>query len=180
MQVLEETKPDIALIDVMLPGVSGIEVIKRIRTTLPATKCVVLSGAVQPQLILDAFNAGALGYLPKSSQPEEFQTALEQVSESNWYLSPTVTRSVLELALSLRVYHKADEAVVAPELALTDRERELLKLVAEGNTFTEIAKKLSINARSVERLKTKLQEKLEAENLADLIRQAIKLGIVQA
>lgn len=174
---IEKAKPDIALIDIVLPGISGIELMRRITKSYPSVKCVILSGSMVPDLVFEAFSCGAYGYLPKLTSPDEVKLALENVAKSNWYLSPVVAEAVLKKAIQLREIASGEDGKGA-EVALTDRERELLKLLAEGNTFTEIARKLDINARSVERMKSKLEEKIQATNIVDLVRKAIKLGLI--
>jgi DNA-binding NarL/FixJ family response regulator len=138
---------------------------------------VILSGSMVPELVFEAFSCGAYGYLPKLTSPDEVKLALDNVAKSNWYLSPVVTEVVLKKAIQLRELASGEDGK-GTEVALTDRERELLKLLAEGNTFTEIARKLDINARSVERMKSKLEEKIQATNIVDLVRKAIKLGLI--
>lgn len=180
LALLENTVPDIALVDIRLPGISGISLTQKMSDLFPSVKALVLSGSSTPDLVLNAFESGAWGFLPKEISSEELSLAIRKVHAGLWYLSPHVTEDVIRSSMLLR--GKAEEVAAGNGhcLSLSNRERELLKLIAEGHTFTEIAKHLSINARSVERLKAKLELKLNADNLVDLIREAIKLGLVEA
>ena len=179
LEVLKTVKPDIALIDIILPGISGIELVKLVSKEFPAVKCVILSGSMAPELVFDAFKCGAWGYLPKMTSVEEIRVALGNVKDGNWYLSPFIVESVLRKAMAMRAI-LPEFVGSGEETPLTDREREVLKLIAEGNPFTEIARQLSINSRSVERLKDRIEEKIGAQSMVDLIRKAIKLGLIRA
>lgn len=179
LELLAEHRPDVLLVDVVLPGLSGIELVRKVSETYPDVRCVMVSGSDQPELVFTALVAGASGYLPKITSAEELRLALQHVSQGRWYLSPVITRPVLQRALDQRAGESGSESVDAfPDLS--DRERELLKLISEGNTFAQIAEALDINARSVERLKNRLSEKLRANSLADLIRAAIRYGLIKA
>jgi DNA-binding NarL/FixJ family response regulator len=180
LEMLKDISPDVALVDIRLPGVSGVTLLEKLKEERPEVKAIVLSGVNSPELVFNAFEAGASGFLPKQASSEEVSYAINQVMEGRWYLSPLVTGDVLNAALLIRSTIKEEGQESEGFIPLTNRERELLKLIAEGHTFTNIAKHLSINSRSVERLKSKLEVKLNADNLVDLIREAIKLGLVEA
>lgn len=171
---LEKDEVDIAFIDIRLPGVSGIELVSRVRERYPTIRCVMLSGNVVPDAVCDAFQAGAVGFLSKFTSPAELQLAMQEVGKGRWYLSPLLTQSVVERVLAFR-----DSSLTAGSAAELDlKERELLKLLAEGKTLSEIAKALTVSPRTVERMKSRLESKLKAETFADLIRCAIKIGLV--
>jgi DNA-binding NarL/FixJ family response regulator len=180
LELIKDITPDVALIDIRLPGVSGVTLLEKLKEVSPGIKAIVLSGVNSPELVFNAFEAGASGFLPKQASSDEVSYAIHQVMEGRWYLSPLVTGDVLNAALLVRSSIQEEGQEAEGFVPLTNRERELLKLIAEGHTFTNIAKHLSINSRSVERLKSKLEIKLNADNLVDLIREAIKLGLVEA
>jgi len=165
------------LVDIILPGVSGIEVIRQIGRSFPGIRCIVLSGTISPELVFDAYASGAWGFLPKSTSADEVLLALKSVREGNWFLSPVITGLVLKRAHAHRTAQPptAGQGVAEP---LTDREREVLKLIAEGQSSADIARELAINSRSVDRVRERIEEKIGSQSLADLIRQAIKLGLV--
>lgn len=177
LSLVESKRPHLALVDIILPGISGLELISKIGQADPSIKCVILSGTVVPERVLDAFAAGACGFLPKLTSADELKGALEDILQGKWYLSPLVTQDVVKKALQLRSAQPATPDG-ATEVQLTDKERELLKLIAEGYNFTEIASHLSVSFRSVERMKHKLEEKLNAHRLVDLIRTAIRMGLI--
>ena len=175
----EKGPPDVALVDVLLPGVSGINLVRTVRERWPGVQSVMLTGAYEPDLVLDAFEAGARGYLPKLTSAEELSLALREVRGGRYYLSPTIAEAVLQKAQELRATLRAVAGEGSATPALEDRDRELLKLIAEGRTFAEIASRLKVSSRSVERMKVRLEEKLKAHSLADLIRYAMERGLVQ-
>lgn len=180
LKLEENTAADVLLVDLHIPGTSALELITQLKEGNSPLRCIVLSGAPNPELVFQAYEAGASGYLPKQSSPEELTFAIAQVMKGNWYLSSFVSDCVLKHICDLRHNLARRGDLDGIDQGLTARERELLKLIAEGHTFTEIATRLSVNSRSVERLKTKLESKLGAQGITDLIREAIKLGIVQA
>ncbi|MCB0338802.1 MAG: response regulator transcription factor [Bdellovibrionales bacterium] len=177
LKLYEACKPRLALVDVMLPGVTGIELVKRIMKLHPYTQCAMLSGYATPDLVFDCFAAGAIGYLPKVISSEELELAFKQFRESNWYLSPFVTRMFIERSLEYRKQIKVESESASEELS--DRERELLRLIASGFSFQEISRELEMSSRSVERMKSKLKDKIGANTLVDLIRKAINLGLIR-
>ena len=167
---------DIVLVDVLLPGVTGIDLVKKLRDKFPKLTCVMLSGNLAPELVIDSFKAGACGFLPKKMSPDELQLALAEIMNGNWYLSPSITKSVISKTVAYRESLASTDSSTIGELS--DRERELLRLIAEGHTFQQISDRLAISSRTVERMKSKLQEKIGADNLADLIRRAVKMNLV--
>lgn len=177
LRLVDTKKPHIALVDIILPGISGLELISKIRQKDPSVKCLILSGTIVPERVLDAFAAGAVGFLPKLTSPDEVRCALDYALKGKWYISPLVTEDVLKKILQLRNSMPTPSDGVG-EVSLSDKERELLKLIAEGYNFTEIANHLAVSFRSVERMKHKLEEKLNAHRLVDLIRTAIRMGLI--
>lgn len=177
LEQLEKLEVDIAVLDLMLPGVSGIKLAEEISNRFPKIKSLLLSGTMTPEVVFEAFSAGACGCLPKRTEPDELKVALRHIIRNNWYLSPVVTKDVLARVDAFRSGEASSS--VGLETPLSIRERELLKLIAEGHTFAEIARQFDLNPRSIERLKAKLEEKLGAHGLTDLIRVAIKLDIIQ-
>ncbi|WKZ57119.1 MAG: response regulator transcription factor [Bdellovibrionota bacterium] len=176
LTALERDFVNVALVDILLPGISGIELVARIREQYPSIKCVMLSGNVVPEAVCDAFQAGAVGFLSKFTSPTELQLAMQEVMKGRWYLSPLLTRSVIEKVLAFR----SSAAVTSSgnTVPMEQKERELLKLLAEGKTLSEIARALGVSPRTVERMKSKLEQKLKADTFADLVRCALKMGLV--
>ncbi len=172
------TLPNLALIDVLLPGVSGIELVRKIRARWPSVHCVMLSGANAPELVLDSFESGARGYLTKVTSAGDLSRAIQEVLAGRSYISPVLTGPVIEKSISMRTQIRSQETPGCPQQELTDRDRELLKLIAEGHSSTEIASRLGLSTRTIERLKGKLEEKVHAHSLADFVKRAVTLGLV--
>ena len=162
-------RPDVVVMDVEMPGINGIEATGRIRTEYPGTQVVMLSMHSDPVLIRRAIDRGAKGYVLKKSIGLELVKAIRTVCSGVTYHS--------------RSLEQAEYAVEQPPrsttLQLTVREREVLRLIAAGNTNQQIAETLRISIKTVEIYRSKLMAKLGTHNLPDLIRTAIRLGLVE-
>lgn len=172
LQLLERLKPHIAIVDMMMPGLNGLEVIRQIKKRFPMTYTIVLSMQSADAYVHEALKNGADGYVLKESGPNEMINAVHEVMQGNQYLS---------LKLTERLQTIGQRIVEAPgDLyeTLTAREREILQMTAEGQTSREIADKLKISPRTVELYRYKLAGKLGIKNKADLFRYAIKRGIL--
>ncbi|HBS87998.1 MAG: hypothetical protein A2W91_10230 [Bacteroidetes bacterium GWF2_38_335] len=173
--LLKNTLPDIAILDISLPGESGIELTKKIKTQYPQIDVLILSMYLQEDFVLNAVKAGARGYLPKNTSKAELLTAISEINQGNDYFSSEISRIMLK-----SYFHKAkavEETKNKAEL-LTKREKEILKMVAEGMHNSQIAEKLFISTRTVESHKTHILQKLEINNSVDLVKFAIKNGII--
>lgn len=172
-QVFSSCSPDLVFVDLHMPGKSGIALVQHLRQIRPGIKCVMLSSALEPNLVFDAFQAGAIGYLPKLVTPEELTLAIQTFQKDLWYLSPVVTKQVIEFA------SRSERSEPSAELALSDLEREFLRLSAEGFSFQELCQELKISSSTGQRLKKSLSEKVKGDSLLDFIRAAVRLGIVK-
>jgi two-component system, NarL family, response regulator NreC len=165
-----EHKPDVLLIDVTMPGESGIEAIPRLRESSPATKVVVLSMHDDPRYVRDAFAAGASGYVLKEAADAELVAAIRHVAAGGSYVNP---------ALGARmVVAEAKKQASADADPLSKREREVLRLLALGHTNQEIAKTLHISVRTAETHRAHVMQKLGFSSRAELVRYALAKGIV--
>ncbi len=166
-------KPDLVILDVMLPGLNGIEVLRRFSKQLRETRVLIFSGHQSPSLVKDLLHAGAHGFIEKNSPLSELRKGIEIVMSGGTYFGP-------EVAQLLR------EAFLNPGLAgdrkgmdlLTGREREILQLIAESNSTKEIASKLNISVKTAENHRTNLMKKLGLHDVASLVRFSIKHGII--
>jgi DNA-binding NarL/FixJ family response regulator len=165
MTVIARIKPDVALVDLTLPDMSGIEVIHEVRRVSPETRVVVLSMHSSPQYVQPALRAGACGYLVKGADVEALADALRTVMSGEQYLSPTVRRC-------------AETHAPAGAETLSARELEVLRLVAQGKTSAEIAVILSLAPKTVENHRQRIMDKLDVHDTASLTRFAVKAGIV--
>ncbi|MEN9936751.1 MAG: hypothetical protein RLZZ387_3330 [Chloroflexota bacterium] len=164
--------PDVLVVDLMMPGMGGIEVIRAVRAGTPQTRVVVLSMHADDVYVRDALRAGAVAYVLKEAQATEFVQAVREAAAHRRYLSSALSERLIE------GYVHADAAVDDPYELLSARERSVLQLVAAGMTSTEIAARLSLSVRTVETYRTNILHKLDLRHQTDLIRYAIKRGII--
>ena len=169
---IELTKPDVLVIDMMMPNLNGLEVLLQIKKLSPATRTIVFSMQSAEPYVVAALRAGAAGYVLKDTGPGELVAAIHSVLQGNRYLSERLSE-LLETN-----GHRVEDAPLDLYETLTAREREILQMAAEGSSSGEIGGKLGISPRTVEVHRSKLMKKLGLRNQADLIRYAIKRGIL--
>jgi DNA-binding NarL/FixJ family response regulator len=172
LQLIERLKPDILVLDMMMPSLNGLEVLRRIKKISPITRTIILSMQSADAYVLEALKYGAAGYVLKETGPSELVNAVHEVIQGNQYLSPK---------LSERLQTSGPRIMDAPPDAyqtLTSREREILQMTVEGRTSQEIAEKLVISPRTIEVHRSNIMNKLGLHNQTELIRFAIKRGIL--
>jgi DNA-binding NarL/FixJ family response regulator len=172
-QDAERLKPDILFLDLRLPRLHGLEVLKQVRTSSPRTKVIVLTMHNDEPYVIESLRAGASAYLLKGSESVEITAALKEVLAGRRYLSAPLS----EWAITVLTSKAADDS--DPSSRLTHREREVLQLAAEGFTTTEIAEKLFIGSRTCESHRANLMRKLGLQTQTDLVRYAIRKGLIQ-
>jgi two-component system response regulator NreC len=165
--------PHVILMDIGMPGMGGLEATRRIHKENPDTKILVLTQYEDPEYILSMLRAGAKGYITKTATAEELDTAVKTVHRGESYLYPSAATTLVDEYLT-HVGAEKDEYE-----RLTDREREVLQLVAEGRTNSEIADLLFISVKTVLRHRTNIMEKLGFHNRTELIKYAISKGIIE-
>jgi DNA-binding NarL/FixJ family response regulator len=170
-------KPEIIIIDVSMPRLSGIEAIKRITESYPSIKVLVLSMFTSEEYIFNAIKAGAKGYLPKNTSKKELLEAIYSINAGNEYFSDSISNIILKSYIKKAKAN--DDYSGNKQNVLSSRELEILTLFAEGNTNQEIADKLFISIRTVESHKNHIMQKLELKTLVDLVKFAIKNNIIQ-
>ena len=173
INLAEQLKPDIIIVDMMMPILNGLEVIERVTQRLPETRCIVLSLQSGDPYVVQALKAGAVGYVLKDSAPNELVQAIREVLSEHRYLSPQLSERLINIYIE-----KIDSGSLDPYQTLTSRERELLQLRAEGHTNKEIAELLSISPRTVEQHRQSMMYKMAFKNQTELIRFALKRGIL--
>ena len=170
---IQRLKPDIAIIDMMMPGHNGLEVIRQAKYFHPSMYIIVLSMNSNDAYVLEALKRGASGYVLKETGPSELVAGVKTVLSGRRYLSAQLPEHLLY------EYQQPSEILFSdPYEKLTNREREILQLVAEGMTSSEVAERLCISPRTVELHRSKIMEKMGFKNQTDLVRFAIKRGIL--
>jgi DNA-binding NarL/FixJ family response regulator len=172
LRILGILKVDVVLMDIDMPVMNGIDALKEIKRTLPAIKVIILSMHQEAGMIKSLMAIGADGYILKSTSHDELIGAIRKVAAGQPYFSTEVTLSLLNNSQNNLSSTKQ------PVEMLTDREEEILKLIAEGFSNKEIGNKLFISHRTVDTHRTNLMKKLNANNIAGLISYAIKNGLV--
>jgi len=174
--VLRETKPDLALIDIAMPGLNGLELAARVGREAPGTRLVILSMHGTPAHVAQALRAGVSGYLLKDAAADELPVLLRAVMRGETYLSPAISKQVVDGYLG-RVTPDVAAGADGAEV-LTSRQREILQLVAEGKSTKEVAQLLDLSAKTVETHRGQIMERLGIHELAGLVRYAIRTGLV--
>ena len=176
LRLLLELQPDVALVDIGMPGLNGLEIVARVAREAAGVRLVILSMHGDPAHVAQALRAGARGYLLKDSAAEELAIALRAVLHGETYLSPRVSRHVVEGFLARDAADDAESAVLSD--ALTPRQREILQLVAEGRSSKEIAQLLGLSTKTVETHRSQIMDRLGIHDLAGLVRYAVRTGLV--
>jgi DNA-binding NarL/FixJ family response regulator len=173
INLVERLRPDVLVIDIMMPDLNGIEAVRRVKKQFPKTVIVILSMHENEAYVLEALRAGVSAYVLKKSTAQELVYAIEQGVAGHLFLSPPLSEHAIEAYLQ-----KSQGTVLDRYDTLTAREREVLYLAAEGLNHTEIATRLSISPRTVEMHHGNLMRKLHLRNQTDLIRFALQRGIL--
>ncbi len=174
IRCIKKNNPDLLVLDLSMPRLSGISVIKDIRPQFPDLKILVLSIHESDQYVLEAFEAGANGYCIKDASRDELMIAIDSVLHGKKYISPGVADNVLEGYLEGRKTLKTQSTWDT----VTRREREVLKLLAEGYMNKQIAEFLNISVKTVEKHRSNIMNKLDLHNASSLTSYAIEKGIV--
>src|SRR5207244_9911548 len=166
----ESLHPDIAVFDISMPTLNGIDAARELGRSCPKTKAILLTQHEEDQYIREALEAGVKGYVLKNQVASDLVHAIQQVSRGMFYLSPGVSRAVIE------AYRTKSEM---PSDPLTVRERQVLQLIAEGKSTKDIASLLDISVKTAESHRSRLMRKLDIHETASLVRYAVRRGLVQ-
>ena len=169
--IAESLHPDIAVLDVSMAVLNGIDAAKEIRRVSPQTKAIFLTVQDEDPYLLDALRVGAKGYVIKTHAAENLVQAIREASRGGVYLSPEISRAVVQ------AYQNKTELSSVP---LSPRERQVLQLIAESKSTKEVAGVLRISVKTAETHRTRIMEKLDIHQVAGLVRYAIRCGLVQA
>ena len=166
----QEFAPDVIVMDIAMPGMDGLEATRRIRKRSPAAKVIVLTQYDNKEYVLSVIKAGAAGYVPKRALGSELVSAIRAVHRGDSFLYPSAATALIE--------DYRQQAEVEPYDRLTEREREILRLIADGHTSREIADMLFISLKTVLGHRAKIMEKLDLHNRTELIKYAMRKGLV--
>jgi DNA-binding NarL/FixJ family response regulator len=178
LRLIELHRPDIVLMDIAMSGLNGLEATKRIHRDFPNTQVIILSMHANEEYVLQSLRAGAAGYLLKDAGTVELEIAIKAVAGGETYLSPPVSKHVISDYVRRMSAGEQDTQSTLDRLTL--RQREILQLIAEGQTTQEIARLLNIGVKTVETHRMQLMERLDIHDVAGLVRYAIRVGLVSA
>jgi two-component system response regulator NreC len=168
LRVAHEQHPDVAILDLAMPHLNGLETARRLRAAVPQTRIILLTVHTEDPYVLEALQAGAVGYVFKTQAAVDIVQAIRDVLQGAIYLSPRVARAVVTAYLT--------RSELPPD-PLTSREREILQGIAEGQTTKEIAWRLGLSVKTVESHRINLMRKLDIHETATLVRYAIRRGL---
>ncbi|MBP3191809.1 response regulator transcription factor [Natronogracilivirga saccharolytica] len=166
--LIEETRPDIAVVDISLPGMNGIELIRHLRSGYPDLRILVVSRHEEELFAERAVRAGAQGYIMKLHAGEQIVDAVRRIANGGLYLSEAVSQKLL-----MGISSASDNKNASPLERLTDRELEIFRLIGRGKPAKEIAKRLNISPKTVDTYKSRISEKLNIPDRASLLQQAM-------
>jgi DNA-binding NarL/FixJ family response regulator len=174
LRLVEIHRPNVVLMDVLMPGLNGLEATARITDEYPNVRVLILSMNSAEEFVIQAIRAGATGYLLKNARIAELEQALRAAAQGQTYLSPPISGHVID------DYRSRLQMEIGPLDRLTARQREVLQLVAEGRSTKEIAKLLGVTVKTVETYRARLMEALGIHDIAGLTRYAVRMGIISA
>jgi DNA-binding NarL/FixJ family response regulator len=172
LELIDQHRPDVAVLDIGMPSLNGLEVARRASQASPATRVIILSMYADPSYVRQALKAGVSGYLLKGAAVSELSLALDAVMQGEKFLTPKVAQTVVDGYLDT----SGDEG--EPIEDLTQRQREILQLIAEGRSTREMAELLDVSVKTVETHRSRLMERLGIRDVPGLVRFAIRSGLV--
>jgi two-component system, NarL family, response regulator NreC len=167
---VEDTHPDVAIIDISMPVLNGVDTARELKKSSPTTKVILLTQHDEDQYVTEALRVGVKGYVLKNQAAQDLVHAIQAVCRGSVYLSPSISRAVVDAYLS-KTYVASDP--------LSGRERQVLQLVGEGKSTKDIAVQLGISVKTAESHRARLMKKLDIHETASLVRYAIRRGLIQ-
>jgi two-component system response regulator NreC len=171
VKLCEANHPEVAILDLSMPILNGVDAAREIMKSNPRTKVVLLTMHTEDHLILESLRAGVTGYVLKTRAASELVQALRAVCRGEMFLTQSISRTIVQAFL-----HNAP----VPDNLISDRERQVLQLVAEGKTTKEIASLLGISVKTAESHRSNLMDKLNIHDTAGLVRYAIRIGLIES
>lgn len=173
LEMIKKHYPDLVLMDIGMSGMNGLETTARVTKDFPTVKVIILSMHATEEYVWQALRAGAKGYLLKDSGLSELDLAINAVMKGEMYLTPTVNKTVV------MDYMERMDTDQTPIERLTRRQREILQLIAEGNTVKEIAWQLNLSVKTIETHRSQLMDRLDIHDVPGLVRYAMRMGIIE-
>jgi two-component system response regulator NreC len=170
IRAVEKTQPDVAIIDISMPVLNGVDAAREMKRAAPKTKVILLTQHDEGQYVTESLRAGVKGYVLKRQVAEDLVHAIKEVCRGSVYLSPSISRAVVDAYLS---------NTQVPVDPLSGRERQVLQLVGEGKATKDVAVHLGISVKTAESHRARLMKKLDIHETASLVRYAIRRGLVQ-
>lgn len=174
IEIVEKHQPDVLVTDISMPGMNGLDLVEHLKRTHPGVKVVILSMHANEEYVWQALRAGALGYLLKDSAKNDLEQAIRAVARGETFLSAAISKQVIA------DYVRRAAPDSNPLDQLTPRQREILKLIAEGNSTKEIGHLLKVSTKTVETHRAQLMDRLDIHDVPGLVRYAIRLGLVES
>jgi DNA-binding NarL/FixJ family response regulator len=169
VRIAEQTQPDFAVVDVMMPMLNGLDVVREIRRVSPQTKSLLLTMHTDDSFVMESLRAGVKGYLLKTQTVEDVVRAIRDVAKGSFYLSPGISQAVIQAYLA--------KSELPPD-PLTTREREVLQLVAQGMTTKKVAGLLGVSVKTAESHRNRIMDKLDLHDTASLVRYSIRRRLI--
>lgn len=174
VELASQLRPAVVIMDLAMPRLNGAEATRQVLKTLPSAKVIVLSTYGDDEHVQQALAAGAAAYLLKQTAAEDVVDAIREVTKGNAYFSPAIAKRLREQTL------QPEDATRTPDVELTQREAEVLQLIAEGYANKQIAAELNLSVKTVEKHRQQVMQKLNIHNIAGLVRHAAAKGIIEA
>jgi DNA-binding NarL/FixJ family response regulator len=173
LELSKTIRPDIAFMDITMPGLNGLEAVTRMKKECPSTRVVMLSMHAGEEYFQQALDSGAAGYLLKDADRMELELAIRTVMRGETYLTPTVAKYAVD------AYRQRKEGDQGPLACLSSRQKEILQLIAEGYANKEIAQRLDLSPRTVETHRAELMERLNIRDVPGLVKIALRAGLIK-
>ena len=174
LEMVRALKPAVVVLDIAMPGISGLETVSLIKETMPECEIVVLSMHSKESMIHRMLDSGALGYVLKASPSSDVINAVRAAHRGEYFLSSKIKAELV----SAYLYSRKEKPPVKGYDLLSEREQQVFRLVAEGNSTNQIAELLSVSPKTVEKHRTNIMKKLGLKDRLDLVKEAIKIGII--